>query len=96
MKTLGQVLQATIAHHRNRVAILDETQKLTWWEFGVQVSRAADVLMSLGINKGERFGVLASFTSCPLDSAMILGVHVSLNKSNFSAIVIFFISFSIV
>ncbi len=59
MKTLGQVLQATIAHHRNRVAILDETQKLTWWEFGVQVSRAAGVLMSLGINKGERFGVLA-------------------------------------
>lgn len=59
MRSLPDVLHATIAHNRGRTAILDEDEALSWNDFGDRVARAATVLADLGLKRGDRFAIIA-------------------------------------
>lgn len=59
MRSLADVLRATVAHNANRTAILDGDGRLTWAGFGERVARAAGVLRRLGLERGDRFAIVA-------------------------------------
>ena len=44
--------------HGRRVAVLDDERTFTWTEFADRVARAAGVLRSLGLYRGERFAIV--------------------------------------
>ena len=58
-RTLGQVLESTIANNGNRIAIREGKNFWTWREFGVRTAKGAAYLCSLGLHAGERFAIVA-------------------------------------
>ena len=58
MLTLTSVLQNTIRFHGTRSAIVDVEGNLTWSEYGQSIARTAGMLRDLGLNEGQRFGIL--------------------------------------
>ena len=58
-RTLGQVLESTIANNGNKVAILEGENCWTWREFGTLAAKGAAYLSSLGLQTGDRFGIIA-------------------------------------
>ena len=58
MLTLTSVLQRTVRLYGDRPAIFDAERNFTWTQFVGRVARAARVLRSLGIERGERYGIL--------------------------------------
>jgi len=55
---LPTVLAENARVHGRRRAILDQDGQFTWAEFADRVARAAGVLRSLGLRRGERFALL--------------------------------------
>lgn len=55
---LPTILVENVRLHARRHAILDGDGKFTWAQFADRVARAAGVLGSLGLRRGDRFGVL--------------------------------------
>ena len=58
-RTLGQVLESTIANNSSKVAILEGEYCWTWREFGTRAAKGAAYLSYLGLQTGERFGIIA-------------------------------------
>lgn len=59
MPTLTSVLQHTAHQYRDNIAVLDSEVTYTWSEFIERVARAAGLLQNLGINRGDRYAILA-------------------------------------
>ena len=55
---LPTILVENARIHGRRHAILDGDGRFTWAEFGARVARAAGVLRSLGLRRGDRFGLV--------------------------------------
>ena len=60
-QTIGANLDATIARHGDREALVDRAQGLRWTYavFGKQVDRLAKALLAAGFAKGDRVGIWA-------------------------------------
>ena len=58
-RTLGQVLQSTIASNGNRTAIVEGEYSWNWHEFGMRTAKAATYLDALGLTTGDRFIIVA-------------------------------------
>ncbi len=58
MLTLTSALARTARLYGDRSAILDARCRLTWSEFAERVARAGAILISLGIAKGDRYGLI--------------------------------------
>ena len=61
-KTLGQVLDETVARipHKDAIVYADRNYRQTWREFADTVDLFAKGLMALGVQKGEKVAVWAS------------------------------------
>ncbi len=59
MKTLTDVLLHNARTRAEAVAVLDHELSLTWSEFARRIARLGGVLNQSGINRGDRFGILA-------------------------------------
>ena len=61
-KTLGQILDETVARFPDRDAVIyaDRNYRKTWREFAEVVDDFARGLMALGVQKGEKVAVWAS------------------------------------
>ena len=59
MKTLTDVLLHNARTRADAVAVLDHELSLTWSEFARRIARLGGVLNRSGINRGDRFGILA-------------------------------------
>ena len=59
MKTLTDVLLHNARTRADAVAVLDHELGLTWSEFARRIARLGGVLNQSGINRGDRFGILA-------------------------------------
>jgi long-chain acyl-CoA synthetase len=58
MLTLTSVLQRAVRLYGDRPAILDSERNFTWGQFAERAARAAGVLRFLGIEAGERYGIV--------------------------------------
>ena len=58
-RTFGQVLNANMTHHGNRIAIIDGAASWTYAEFGARVFKLANILDELGLKRGDRFAIQA-------------------------------------
>lgn len=77
MFTMGSVLDRAIRLFENRTAIIDDEVQFTWGEYSARIHRAAGLLSQLGLNRGDRFGIVShnSFRQAELIYAgFILGV----------------------
>lgn len=59
MFTLTSMLTRTARLHATRPAIIDAENSLNWTQFVNRISRAASVLQSKGVHRGDRYGVIA-------------------------------------
>ena len=59
MKTLTDVLLHNARTRADAVAVLDHDLSLSWSEFARRIARLGGVLNRSGINRGDRFGILA-------------------------------------
>jgi fatty-acyl-CoA synthase len=61
-RTLGQVLDATVAAYPDQDAVVyaDRDYRLTWRQFQEEVERMAKGLMALGVAKGEKVAIWAT------------------------------------
>lgn len=59
MTTLGQALEWAAERHRDRTAVISDEETLTYGEWAVRVARCAKWLSEIGVESGERFGILA-------------------------------------
>jgi acyl-CoA synthetase (AMP-forming)/AMP-acid ligase II len=55
---LSTILAENARIHRRRPAVLDDDGMFTWSDFADRVARAAGVLRSLGLRRGERFALV--------------------------------------
>lgn len=69
--TLISALKTNIQFRRNAIATIDGPRELTWAETGDRVARAAAGLRTLGLEPGDRVGILA------LNSALYLEVQLA-------------------
>jgi|TARA_B100001971_G_scaffold153315_1_gene142577 long-chain acyl-CoA synthetase len=58
MLTLTSALCRAAATYRDKLAIIDPEGQFTWAEFVDRIARAASVLQSLGVERGDRFGII--------------------------------------
>lgn len=58
MLTLTSALARTVRLYGDRTAILDARSSLSWSVFADRVARAGAILQSLGIGKGDRYGLI--------------------------------------
>lgn len=58
MLTLTSMLDRAARFNGDRTAVIDAEGRFTWNGFVNRVSRAAGVLESLGVKRGERFGII--------------------------------------
>ncbi len=58
MLTLSSALQRNATIYGNRPAIIDTEGRFTWAEYVDRIARAANVLQTLGVRRGDRFGIL--------------------------------------
>lgn len=59
MLTMATVLDRAAKLFGNRPAILDREGELTWSEYVSRIARGAGMLAGLGINVGDRFGIIS-------------------------------------
>ncbi|HEX7371673.1 MAG TPA: AMP-binding protein, partial [Thermodesulfobacteriota bacterium] len=57
-KTLGQMLQETVARYPDHLAIIFREQKYTYREFQMAVDSFAQALIDLGLVRGDKLGLL--------------------------------------
>ncbi len=62
-QTLPQMIEASIAQHRNRPALVFFGAVTTYRELGDQIARAAEGLRRLGVTKGDRVAIV--LPNCP-------------------------------
>ncbi len=62
-KSLGQLFDETVARMPDTLAIIFADQQLTYAEFGDKVNRFAGALNGLGVQKGDRVGLMGP--NCP-------------------------------
>ncbi len=62
-KTLGQLLDETVAKMPDTLAMTFGTQTITYRQFGNRVNRFAGALADIGIERGERVGLMGP--NCP-------------------------------
>ncbi|AFM40111.1 acyl-CoA synthetase (AMP-forming)/AMP-acid ligase II [Desulfosporosinus acidiphilus SJ4] len=62
-KTLGQLFDETVSKMPDSLALIFADQRITYRQFGEQVDRFASALANLGIEKGERVGLMGP--NCP-------------------------------
>lgn len=62
-KTLGQLLDEAVAKMPDTLAMIFEDQTVTYRQFGDQVNRLVAALADMGIEKGERVGLMGP--NCP-------------------------------
>lgn len=58
MLTLTSALRRAANVYGHKLAIVDPEGRFTWAEFVDRVARAASVLQSLGVKRGDRFGII--------------------------------------
>jgi acyl-CoA synthetase (AMP-forming)/AMP-acid ligase II len=59
MLTLTSALHRAAKVYGHKLAIIDPEGEYTWAEFVERVARAAGVLQSLGVKRGDRFGIIS-------------------------------------
>jgi long-chain acyl-CoA synthetase len=59
MLTISSMLRRVLRLYGASPAVVDAEARFTWTQHGERVARAAGVLQSLGIKRGDRFGVIA-------------------------------------
>ena len=62
MLSLPSALDRTLRLHGARPAIVDAERTFTWRQFADRVARAAGLLKQLGIERGDRFGIVSRNT----------------------------------
>jgi long-chain acyl-CoA synthetase len=62
MYTLGDIPRKGFAIHRNRVAMVFDNRNITYGELEDRVNRLANVLLGLGLKKGDRVTIMAENT----------------------------------
>ncbi len=62
-KTLGQMLDETVAKMPDTIAMIFGSQTITYRQFGNRVNRFAGALADIGIERGERVGLMGP--NCP-------------------------------
>ena len=62
MLTLPSLMQRTARVFGGNIAIRDDEGNLTWTEFVERIARAAGMLRSLGLRRGERFAIVSRNT----------------------------------
>ncbi|MCA0337039.1 MAG: AMP-binding protein [Actinobacteria bacterium] len=86
-ETIGANLDATIARHGDREALVDRAQGIRWTyaEFGAEVDRLARALLAVGLAKGDRIGVwapnCAEWTVTQYATAKIGAILVNINPA---------------
>ncbi len=63
MLTLTSMLARTVRLYGDRNAVLGPESRLTWTELADRIARAAGVLGSLGVERGERYGLVCRNTA---------------------------------
>jgi len=63
MSTMAEMLRSTMLQHRDRPAMVEPGATWTYDAFVKRVERAAGVLRGMGLNPGDRFGVIAPNTA---------------------------------
>lgn len=56
---VGDIVSSNARLYPNKIGIVDENVRLTWSQFNDRVNKLADVLLGLGLNKGDRVGILS-------------------------------------
>jgi long-chain acyl-CoA synthetase len=59
MLTLTSLLHRTVRLYGDHPAVIDPEARFSWTAFADRVARAASVLQSLGVQRGERYGIIA-------------------------------------
>jgi len=59
MLTLSSMLDRTIRLFGPQTAVIDAEAVFSWTEFGDRVAHAAGVLQSLGLERGDRYGIIS-------------------------------------
>lgn len=58
MLTLSSALHRLATNYADRPAIIDAEGEFTWAEYVDRIARAASLLQSLGVKRGDRFGII--------------------------------------
>jgi acyl-CoA synthetase (AMP-forming)/AMP-acid ligase II len=56
---LKDIVISNAHRYPNKVALVDETHRLSWKELNDRVNRVSNGLLSLGLSKGDRIAVIA-------------------------------------
>ena len=62
MLTMKSALDRTVRLYGSNTAIVDKEGRFTWAEFADRARRAAGILQSMGVSRGERYGILCRNT----------------------------------
>ena len=58
MLTLTSALRSAVRVYGRNIAIIDAEGRFTWAQFVNRVARAASVLRSRGVKRGDRYGII--------------------------------------
>jgi long-chain acyl-CoA synthetase len=56
---VGDIVSSNARLYPNKICVVDENVRLTWAQFNDRVNRLANVLIGLGLKKGDRVGLLS-------------------------------------
>ena len=56
---VGDIVSSNARLYPNKISIVDKNVRLTWAQFNDRVNRLANVLLGLGLKKGDRVGLLS-------------------------------------
>jgi len=56
---VGDIVSSNARLYPNKICVVDENVRLTWAQFNDRVNRLANVLLGLGLKKGDRVGLLS-------------------------------------
>jgi len=59
MMLIGDIPRSNANRYPNKLALVDESTRMTWKELNERINRIANMLINLGITKGDRVAIIA-------------------------------------